>query len=257
MRVDSPIDPPAESEMVPENPKSLSYMRVDPSSEIRNGSGGIRNPCPTCGLTLPAKSEMLVKESEPSSYMRVDPSSKSRNDSGGIRNPCATFGSTLPAKSEMLFEESDVLVLHAGWPFQRNPKCFSRGPTTWSYMQIDPASKIKKRFRRNPTCGLTLPAKSEMLFEESDNRVLHAGGPFQTNPNCSGGVQNPAVAWIRRREPKKRLVQPWTETPQVFGKRLKEICKDINDNCDVEGLCRKFPKRIQDVAEKFGDPMNR
>ena len=96
-----------------------------------------------------------------------------------------------------------------------------------------------------------------MLFEEAGNRVLHAGGPSQTNPNCSGGVQNPVVAWIRRREPKTRLVQPWTETPQVFGKRFKEICKDINGNCDVEGLCRKFPKRIQDVAGKVGYPMNR
>jgi len=65
-----------------------------------------------------------------------------------------------------------------------------------------------------------------------------------------------AVAWIRAREPKTRPVQPWTVTPEGLGKRLREICKDINDNCDVEGLRRKLPKRIQKVADNLGDRIN-
>ena len=62
-----------------------------------------------------------------------------------------------------------------------------------------------------------------------------------------------ALAWIRHWEPKMRPVQPWTETREGLGKRLRGICKDINENCDVEGLCRKLPKRIQDVVDNLGD----
>ena len=46
---------------------------------------------------------------------------------------------------------------------------------------------------------------------------------------------------------------PWEETVEELGTRLRSICQDINDNCDVEGLCRKFPKRIQDVVDAKGD----
>ena len=61
------------------------------------------------------------------------------------------------------------------------------------------------------------------------------------------------VSWIRVRETWTRPVTPWTETVEEFETRLRSICQDINDNCDVEGLCRKFPKRIQDVVDAKGD----
>ena len=62
-----------------------------------------------------------------------------------------------------------------------------------------------------------------------------------------------AVSWIRVRETQTRPVTPWKETVEELGTRLRSICQDIKDNCDVEGLCRKFHKRIQDVADAKGD----
>ena len=62
-----------------------------------------------------------------------------------------------------------------------------------------------------------------------------------------------AVAWIRRREETTRPREPWKETLEEFGARLRGVCQDINDSCDVEGLCRALPKRVQALAEAQGD----
>ena len=35
--------------------------------------------------------------------------------------------------------------------------------------------------------------------------------------------------------------------------RLEEVAQDINDNLDVDGLCREFPYRIADVISRGGD----
>ena len=62
-----------------------------------------------------------------------------------------------------------------------------------------------------------------------------------------------AVSWVREREAKTRLATPWKETPAEFGIRMRAVCQDINDSCDVEGLCRKFPERVQKVVDAEGD----
>ena len=62
-----------------------------------------------------------------------------------------------------------------------------------------------------------------------------------------------SVAWIRRREAVTLPRQPWNETVAEFGARLRGICQYINDNFDVEGLCRGLPKRVQAVIDAEGD----
>ena len=62
-----------------------------------------------------------------------------------------------------------------------------------------------------------------------------------------------AVAWIRRRETVSQKRQPWTETVEEFGTRLRSICEHINTHFDVEGLCNGMPKRIQLVIDAQGD----
>ena len=66
-----------------------------------------------------------------------------------------------------------------------------------------------------------------------------------------------AVAWIRKREERCRLVRPWEESAAEFKTRMKEICQHINDNYDVEGLCRQLPRRLQELREKEGDRIPR
>ena len=62
-----------------------------------------------------------------------------------------------------------------------------------------------------------------------------------------------AVSWIRRREAKARTTTPWTETVEEFGARMRGIVQNINDKCNVEGLCRGLPKRLQKIVDAEGD----
>ena len=66
-----------------------------------------------------------------------------------------------------------------------------------------------------------------------------------------------SVAWVGRRETVTQVREPWTETVEDFGVRLKGICQHINDNFDVEGLCEELPYRIQEIIEAEGDRINK
>ncbi len=63
-----------------------------------------------------------------------------------------------------------------------------------------------------------------------------------------------AVAWVRRREtvPVPQTREPWHETVE-YGTRICSICQHVNEHFDVEGLCRKFPERLQKVVDAEGD----
>jgi len=62
-----------------------------------------------------------------------------------------------------------------------------------------------------------------------------------------------AVSWIRYRETRCRPQIPWQETPAELGARLRCVCQEINDKLDVEGLCKGWPKRVQEVVDAEGD----
>jgi len=61
-----------------------------------------------------------------------------------------------------------------------------------------------------------------------------------------------AVAWIRDREKKTMPARPWQETAAEYRTRIKAICQHINDNHDVEGLCKEFPARLQMLVDAEG-----
>ena len=42
------------------------------------------------------------------------------------------------------------------------------------------------------------------------------------------------------------------ETRQAYTSRLKRITEEINDTLDVEGLCRGFLKRIDELVDAQG-----
>ena len=62
-----------------------------------------------------------------------------------------------------------------------------------------------------------------------------------------------AVAWVRKRETVTQTTEPWRETVEEFHARLRGICQHVNANYDVDGLCRKFPERLQKVVDAEGD----
>ena len=59
--------------------------------------------------------------------------------------------------------------------------------------------------------------------------------------------------WVRYREDKSRVQRPWEEMVAEFTTRFKAIAQDINDNLDVDGLCRGLPKRVQLLVDAEGD----
>jgi len=84
------------------------------------------------------------------------------------------------------------------------------------------------------------------------------GDNASVQPSDFGDVllHETAVAWVRRRETRTRTTTPWTETVEEFGVRLRDICQDINDTLDVEGLCRQLPRRAQELRDREGDRLS-
>lgn len=61
-----------------------------------------------------------------------------------------------------------------------------------------------------------------------------------------------AVAWIRNRQKVTTPKEPWAETVEQFGQRMREIVTYCNDNYDVEGLCKELPVRVQKLVDNKG-----
>ena len=67
------------------------------------------------------------------------------------------------------------------------------------------------------------------------------------------------VAWVRAFFKK----HPFKESPNVnttyalFAKLLKECEAHINQNYDVDGLCKSFPSRIEALLKTRGDRLNK
>ena len=67
-----------------------------------------------------------------------------------------------------------------------------------------------------------------------------------------------AVAWFRKRmRAEKPDVPPWQETQEQWAKRARRVVASVNKDYDVAGLCRGFPKRLQDVIDSDGDRLRK
>ena len=62
-----------------------------------------------------------------------------------------------------------------------------------------------------------------------------------------------AVAWVRYKLARCVPARPWLETAAEYGSRLKAVAFEVNQEHDLEGLCRDLPHRAELVkAEKGG-----
>ena len=66
-----------------------------------------------------------------------------------------------------------------------------------------------------------------------------------------------AVSWIRFRLARTVPAKAWEEDRATYTARLKAVCKDINEQLDVDALCRRLPSRIQDVVDAEGDRISK
>ena len=66
-----------------------------------------------------------------------------------------------------------------------------------------------------------------------------------------------AASWLRVEERRTLPKKPWEETVETFHTRLKKACCNVNTSCDVEGLGRQLPERVQTLLMKKGDRLRK
>ena len=104
--------------------------------------------------------------------------------------------------------------------------------------------------------GKITPQYNAVLAERSLQAYNGDDGSKQPGNLQEVLLHETAVSWIRHREKKSRVICPWKESTGHFIHRLREVVQYINDNHDVEGLCRALPKRLDELAENEGDRLS-
>jgi hypothetical protein len=67
-----------------------------------------------------------------------------------------------------------------------------------------------------------------------------------------------AVAIFRARMRKEvPACLPWQETPEQWTARARKVVRGINAECDLAGLCREFPARLQSCVDAQGDRLRK
>ena len=61
-----------------------------------------------------------------------------------------------------------------------------------------------------------------------------------------------AVAWMRQKLAQSVPVRCWEESREAYAARLKGVVEEVNNNHDVEGLCRSFLSRITTLVDHAG-----
>ena len=63
-----------------------------------------------------------------------------------------------------------------------------------------------------------------------------------------------SVSWVRARLRKtKPVVVPWLETREQWTTRVRTMVRQVNRECDVNGLSCGFPARLEDLSRRGGD----
>ena len=107
-------------------------------------------------------------------------------------------------------------------------------------------------FFHGPTGKITPEYKAAL--DAADLRALQ-GECAVDQPGTGGDVllHETAVGWLRERLLRTVPAQPWNEGREAYLTRLREQCAKLNEECEVEALCRDFPKRLADLKAKKGD----
>lgn len=63
-----------------------------------------------------------------------------------------------------------------------------------------------------------------------------------------------AVAMFRKRMRKEKpSVAPWNETVEMWQARAQRAVNWMNSDCDLDGLCRQWPRRLFELRDAGGD----
>ena len=59
------------------------------------------------------------------------------------------------------------------------------------------------------------------------------------------------MSWLRKRLTVTLPAEPWEETEEELGVRLKAAATWVNQHHDVEALCKEMPQRMHDLVYKM------
>ena len=128
---------------------------------------------------------------------------------------------------------------------------------------VRPCTLYSARMAMDPPCRTNLAA----LHRQTEHGVDYLEGGFRPFAGAHAGDQPPdipdvllhetAIAWVKVREWKTKPPRPWGETREAFTTRMRGIAQEVNASCDVEGLCRGFVKRLEEVVEGKGGRLRR
>ena len=77
------------------------------------------------------------------------------------------------------------------------------------------------------------------------------GGDAECQPGRSGDLwlHETTVSWIRERMKRSQPPEPWAESEEELGKRLKAAAEHCTAHHDVAGLCKEFPSRMRSLVD--------
>ena len=99
--------------------------------------------------------------------------------------------------------------------------------------------------------GGTITHELKFALKENDFKAFH-GDDASIQPGSSGDLwpHETSVSWVRHRLAVTVPAEPWEETEEELGVRLKAAASWVNQHHDVEGLCREMPQRMHDLVYK-------
>ena len=66
-----------------------------------------------------------------------------------------------------------------------------------------------------------------------------------------------AAAWIRLKLSRTLPARPWEESPKQLITRLKRVAARINQEYNVDGLCKDLPKRVELLQQRGGGKLKK
>ena len=113
-----------------------------------------------------------------------------------------------------------------------------------------------KGFYVSSTAQITAPFKDAL---RQHDLAAFMGDDAREQPGTLAQVllHETAVAWVRLQQTRTTPRQPWAETRAAFGERMRAIARRINEEYNVEALCREFPGRIQKLIDLDGDNLTK
>ena len=105
--------------------------------------------------------------------------------------------------------------------------------------------------------GHIVPEYKAALDRHGLRAVMGEDASDQSGDSQEVMLHETAVAWLRKPLALSLPAQPWLETREAFGSRLKAGAAFINETYDVDALCREFPDRLQQLLDREGDRLRK